>query len=315
MRKHDLNYLVVGLFIAVMLGATLASATLLTGWVGARDVYFTVLDNVADVNFGTQVRYEGFPVGQVEDITPVAAGSRMRFRVELSIERGWRIPDDSVARIGSTSFLAAKTIDIDSGRADTAIGAGGEIKSGPPSDMMAAMADLAAEFGELNRDSVKPLVERVTVLVERVGASLDRDLPHVIKRLDASAATLQQVLSSENAAAIRRVLDSAEKTSRSFTTASRHLEETAAKADRLLANLDGLVAENRNAVDRSLKDIQYTLSSIAQRIDAVTHNLESASRNMNEFSRLIRQNPGLLLGGTPREEVSSGSGYVNGEPR
>jgi phospholipid/cholesterol/gamma-HCH transport system substrate-binding protein len=33
-------------------------------------------------------------------------------------------------------------------------------------------------------------------------------------------------------------------------------------------------------------------------------NLDGASRNMNEFSRLIRQNPGLLLGGSPREETA-----------
>jgi phospholipid/cholesterol/gamma-HCH transport system substrate-binding protein len=33
-------------------------------------------------------------------------------------------------------------------------------------------------------------------------------------------------------------------------------------------------------------------------------NLDGASRNMSEFSRLIRQNPGLLLGGSPREETS-----------
>ncbi len=37
---------------------------------------------------------------------------------------------------------------------------------------------------------------------------------------------------------------------------------------------------------------------------SIVHNLEGTTRNMNEFSRLIRQNPGLLLDGTPRQAVS-----------
>ena len=126
----------------------------------------------------------------------------MRFRVALSIAAGWRIPSDSVARIGSTSFLAAKTIDIESGRADRAIQTGGEIPSGAPRDMFAAMANVAAEVGDLSRLGVKPLVEQLGAIVVRTGETLDgltRTVEHrtpefldrlsgLITRLDASAA-------------------------------------------------------------------------------------------------------------------------------
>jgi phospholipid/cholesterol/gamma-HCH transport system substrate-binding protein len=139
MRKHNTNYVIVGLFIVAMVAGALASATLLAGRTGARDSYYTLLDNVADVAFGTQVRYDGYPIGQVDEIVPVAEGARMRFRVKVSIDRGWRIPADSVARIGSTSFLAAKTVDIQSGLAEAAIATGGEIPSG------AAYVNLAME--------------------------------------------------------------------------------------------------------------------------------------------------------------------------
>ena len=55
-------------------------------------------------------------------------------------------------------------------------------------------------------------------------------------------------------------------------------------------------------VSRPIVQLQYTLRSIAQNIDSINQNLEGTTRNMKEFSRLIRQNPGLLLGGTSREE-------------
>lgn len=340
MRKLNTSYVVVGLFIVAMLAAALVSASLFAGRVGARETYHTLLDNVADVTFGTQVRYEGYPIGQVEAISPVAEGARMRFRVALSVERGWRIPADSVARIGSTSLLAAKTIDIESGRAETVLAAGGEIPSGAPNDAFAAMSSIAAEFGDLNRDGLTPLVDRVATLVERTGADLHRDLAHLlgtlntlaaameqrapamfdqvavlIERLDSSAAGLEQILSQDNAAAIDRLLGHAESTGRSLGATSRELAQTVVKVDRLIGNLDGLVADNRSGLDRSVEDVQYTLGSIARNIDTIIHNLEGSSRNMNEFSRLIRQNPGLLLGGAPREEIPASYGRTNGVPQ
>lgn len=337
LRHHHLNYAAVGLFVLAMLAAGVVSLALLAGRGGARDSYFTLLDNVADVGFGSQVRYEGYPVGQVERITPFADGARMRFRVELAIERDWRLPADSVVRIGNTSVLSAKTLDIESGDSTSAIATGGEIPSGAPSDMFSAMAGLAADLGDLGQDGVQPLLDRIGAIVDRAGAGMERDLAQLmatlnrlaanvegrapelvdrtaalIARLDASAAALQSVLSKENAKSVSGLVANAEETSRIFTATSRDMAESMAKVDRLIADLDDLVAGNRNGIDRSLKDMEHTLASVAQNIDSLVHNLDSTSRNMNEFSRLIRQNPGLLLGGAAREEVSSRGGAVEG---
>ncbi len=301
MRKHSLNYVIVGGFVAAMAVSALLLGSLLAGGVGARDTYFTILDNVADVGFGTQVRYEGYPVGQVEAIAPIAQGARMRFRVALSVTEGWRIPADSVARIGSTSFLAAKTIDIESGRAESAISPGGEIASGAPSDMFAAMANVAAEVGDLSRLGIRPLVEQLGDIAVRTGQTLEG----LVTRLDGGAAALEQVLSSRNAVAVERIIANTEETSRNLASTSGQLAQS-------MADIDRLMATNRDDVDRSLKDAQHTLGSIARNIDTLVHNLDGAARNMNEFSRLIRQNPGLLLNGTPREEVHAPYGIDGG---
>ena len=66
MRHQGLNYAIVGTFVIAMLVAAVGAALMLGGGTGPRDHYSAVFDNVADVKFGTQVRYEGFPVGQVE---------------------------------------------------------------------------------------------------------------------------------------------------------------------------------------------------------------------------------------------------------
>ncbi len=330
MRNHKLNYVIVGLFVVTMLAAAGITAMVLTGRTGESDSYYLVLDNVADVRFGTQVRYEGFPIGQVEEITPFAEGGAMRFRLDLSVTRGWRIPEDSIARIGSSSFLAAKTIDVESGRAEMALAPDSEIPGAPPIDIFAAMTGVAAELSDLTRGSVKPLIEKIGGLADTadgmlghdlagliailsgLARSLEGDIPRITAsimdftgQLNAGAASAREILSDENVTAIGRVLRNVEETSETFAGIGASLMETSLKIDGLVANLESLAADNRGEVDATIQDARYILGSIARNIDSINHNLEGSARNMNEFSRLIRQNPSLLLGGTPREEVAA----------
>ncbi len=55
MYKQKINYVIIGFFVTAMLSAGIGSIALLAGRTGPADHYFIVLDNVADVKFGTQV--------------------------------------------------------------------------------------------------------------------------------------------------------------------------------------------------------------------------------------------------------------------
>jgi phospholipid/cholesterol/gamma-HCH transport system substrate-binding protein len=69
------------------------------------------------------------------------------------------------------------------------------------------------------------------------------------------------------------------------------------EVNQVAKSIHGMVDRNGKNVDKSTADLEYILRTVSQNIDAITNNLEGTTRNMNEFSRLIRQNPGLLLGG------------------
>ncbi|MEK7246125.1 MAG: hypothetical protein AAB223_08920, partial [Pseudomonadota bacterium] len=87
--------------------------------------------------------------------------------------------------------------------------------------------------------------------------------------------------------------------------------ENREKLDRTIVNLDlatksleelttlsrGVVADNRG-------DIRYVVESVTRHVESINQNLEGAARNMFEFSRQIRQNPGLLMGGTPPKDTA-----------
>lgn len=176
MRNHNLNYVAVGSFVVAMLVALVVTVSALTGRTGPTDDYHLVLSNVSDVKFGTQVRYEGFPIGQVERIVPEPAEQGMKFRLDVSIRKGWRLPDDSLARVGSSSLLAAKTIDVAGGKSPNTLKPGAEIPSAPPVDMFSLVANVAGEFADLNREGLKPFVDDLRQVARQLRVTLDKDV-------------------------------------------------------------------------------------------------------------------------------------------
>lgn len=328
MRHESLNYAVVGAFVLAMLAAGVGAALLLTGGAGARDRYSVVFDNVADVKFGTQVRYEGFPVGQVESITPVRQEGAMVFHLDLSVERGWAIPTDSVARIQSSQFLGAKTVEIRRGASAEALAPGARIASAPAADMYTAMASVAGQFGELSRDGLQPLLDHLVALAAHADRLLDQDVAPLLgslnavatetsgqvpriagellaftEALNATLASLQGLLSQDNVASVGETVRNVNTVSRDFVEVSASMKVTLDQLQHMVADLQALVEKNEGKIDASLDDTRYILRSIAQSIDTINHNLAGTTRNMNEFSRLIRQNPGLLLGASAPEEA------------
>lgn len=330
MQHQNINYAVVGAFVLAMLAAALTSAVMLTGGAGARDRYVIVFDNVADVKFGTQVRYEGYPIGQVEVIEPVAQDGGMVFQLEVSVHEGWAIPADSVARIQSSQFLSAKTVEISRGQAESALAPGDRIASAPAADMFAAMSSVAGQFGELSRGGLMPLLARLGDLVANASLLLDRDVAPLLgslnavasdargqvpqiagellaftEELNATLGSVQALLSEQNVGEVQQTVHNINLASQDFAEISAAVQVTLDHLGRIVVDMQGMLERNEGKVDASLDDTRYILRSIAQNIDTINHNLAGTTRNMNEFSRLIRQNPGLLLGGTPPDDVNA----------
>lgn len=114
--------------------------------------------------------------------------------------------------------------------------------------------------------------------------------------------SLGNILTPDTARKMQRALDNFSLAATNIASLSRDLGETRAELDRLLAALSQSVDENRPNLRDSSADLRYILRSVAQNIDAVNYNLEGTSRNMFEFSRLLRQDPSVLLRGSAAGE-------------
>jgi len=328
MRDNRINYIVVGAFVLAMVGALVVSLALLAGRTGATDAYFTVYDNVSGVAVGTQVLYEGFKIGQVEDIEPLPRDGKTRFRVVLGVREGWRIPSDSVAQVAASGLLSAVAIDIRGGTSPQMLAPGAEVPAGASGNMFAVVTDVANEVSDLSQNALKPLLATLNQQLAAFGVILEDQAPELMAKLvavatDLAAKTpaisenvqrfshelthtgqqLNKVLSDGNVRRIDDILEGLDRTTAGFARLAGDLEGSRKLVDQVLVNLDGLIVENKPSVASSLRDLRHTMQTVAQSIDTVTGDLEGTTRNMNEFSRQIRQNPGVLLGGAaPSDE-------------
>ena len=99
MRDSRNNYILVGGFLLLMLVALLGWMVLLSGRTGTTDSYYVEFENVMGLSEGAPILFEGYPIGQIEEITFMRNPGHVAYRLNLNIRKGWEIPMDSQAVI------------------------------------------------------------------------------------------------------------------------------------------------------------------------------------------------------------------------
>mgnify|MGYP003981785887 FL=1 len=85
MRSNKINYLVVGTFVLLTIGGLVVSIAWLLGQTGPVESYHAIYRNVTGVKFGSQVFYEGYPIGQITEVVPEERDGRMVFRIDFDV--------------------------------------------------------------------------------------------------------------------------------------------------------------------------------------------------------------------------------------
>mgnify|MGYP006432542843 CR=1 FL=1 len=320
MRSSKINYLLVGMFVLLTIAALVVTIAMLTGRTGAVDAYHAIYRNVTGIKFGTQVIYEGYPIGQVESVVPQHQEGGMVFRVDFTVQEGWKIPEDSKVEIAAPGLLAAKTLSIHAGVSKTALKPGDATRTLDAPDVFGAMTSLADQLSSLVEKEVKPLLQNVSfavndinkfligdgttlvndasALIKDVGGRIPRiadDIETFTRNLNAASGEVMKLASGKNRKQMEDVLDHMEAASIKFNTVLSATRQ-------VIGDLNKLVVDPKGDVDVIVGESRYIIESVARHIDSINQNMEGAARNMNEFSRQIRANPGLLLSGTAQSD-------------
>lgn len=314
MKRDNVNYLTVGALVLLALGILLYTLYRLTGGVGENDPYFVFYSNVGGLDAGTPVTYEGFKLGSVTGIEPIRSKGRTRYKVSLQVRDGWKIPDDSIARIYSEGLLAETVINIEEGSSNRYLKVGLELQGSQGVDVFAAVNSVASDVSWLLNETVRPLLDNLNGRISTLGSQVDSRLPVIldglqklVETLQISADRLPKMLSGENEEQINRVVENTQQVSVNLLQLSKGLLQTQAKADRLLSESQSTVTDNREDMRKAVLALRHSLEDVAIHTDGILQNLQGTSRNLNEFSRQIRQNPGLLISGKPPRDEGAAS--------
>ncbi len=296
MNAERRNTLLAGGFVVAMLAALLVWIALLSGRSGATDPYFVIYERVHGLRAGTEIFFDGYPVGLIDEIAPLDGDAGRGFRVELRIRRGWPVPEDSRARVLQGLF-ARVVVDIRGGSSKQLLGPGSEIVGEETSDVFSAAGTLVAR--------VSDLVEELQPLVAQASEDAPAILGHLetfTAELDEASGQLQALLSPANVDRIGRTLLRLEEASGTLSLLSRNLDGTRVRIDGVLARVDELVQEDRGDVSEALRNLDHSLATVARHIDAIAADLETSSRNLSEFTREIREDPGVIVRGRERND-------------
>ena len=313
MRRDNINYLAVGFFVVLVGALLLIVLYKITGRTGPTDSYHVYYDNVSGIKYGTGVLYEGFRVGQVENIVPERGADGRKYKVEFSVLQGWEIPDNSIAKIVASGLLSAVAIDISEGDSKTLLTPGAELRGEGQLSLFAAIGDVAGDLKPLMKNLNQRITELSTEYTDLSASTLrpfvqdmQTRLDEFLIKLDDSAVRLQQLLGDENQEEISQFLRNIRQASANVDGLITRIEGTRQKLDLVLANLESLVDENQEGITAAVEDLQSVLDEIDDHVDAVMYHIEGGSQNMHEFTRHLRENPGVLLRGSPPAEAGVG---------
>lgn len=269
MKSNKINYLVVGGFILAMLAGLVVSLALLTGRTGATDTYYVMYRNVTGVKFGTQVLYEGFPIGQVEEITPTIEDGRLRFKVEISVSEGWRVAGDSVAEIAAPGLLSAVTVNIAGGSSMSFLSPGATLEGKEAANIFAAVSSVAGDLKNLTDTSIKPFLKDMNRAVNVFTRILEEDAQTAVKQIAA-------------------LVDDLAKRAPGILSGMERLTQNLEEGSREMALM--MTPENRKRIEAIVANFSETSEQMRLLLTAETReNLQAVAANLNAGSDQLRQ--------------------------
>ena len=285
-----------------MLGTLVAWLAVLSGSTQSTTAYYMEFNNVIGLSPGGQILFEGYPVGEIEDIVFMRTPESAFYRLHVTIRKTWEIPEDSLAVMTQASLLSAMVVDIQAGTSNHMLAPGERIPSLGSTNIMTTMSSVAAKLGHLADSSLKPLLDNLSGGTDSL-STLSQDAPIILdnikiftKQLTTATTRLNHIL-DQSGGHIETILGKAELASGNISTLTTDFHQTRKQLDVLLLSMRKIVSNNGGEIDHSIADLHHTLEVVASHIQEISSNLEATTRNMNELTTDLRRNPGLIVRG------------------
>ena len=264
-----------------------------------KDFYFIEYkdQSVSGLNIGSAVQYHGIRVGRIEELS-IDKEDVTTVIVEISVKEGTPIKTDVKAVMAAVGITGLKQIELIGGDPrNENLKPSSYIQPGESTlDVITDKAqDIASKIDEIFRNIANILDERTQKNIQEVVDNTNSSLKNINLILDDNRESLNE--SIENIARISSELANL------LTTINNVTQQ-------LDLNQFNMTVSNINkSVDdltEAFNNINYTVLESQDDIIETIRLLKESMQNINEFSRMISENPSLLL------KSSSGDSYPGG---
>ena len=291
----------IGIFAVTMIVAAWAGIRFLQGLdiLSRNAVYYASYDQVSGIQAASPIMLKGVKVGTVTGISLDPQHSD-NVVLQFTINRQFRIPKDSEARIFSDGFMGGKAIEIVYGKSSEYLEKGDTLRSVRGRDLM-DMAGSELEFfkqkiSQVTADLSRTL-DNLNLLMEDNAQSINGTLRH----LDAMSGDLADLLDTE-----KQNLASAVE---NLTAFSEMLGENAPRVDSMMGNLNRITTELADAgFARELSETVGEMNLLLERIQegdgtvgrllndpSLYESLNEASDNLASLLANLEQYPGRYV--------------------
>lgn len=303
-----------------------------------RDLYYVSFhESVTGLEPSAAVRYQGLRVGRVDALT-VDPEDPTAIRATLSLEPGTSLYEGTHAVLDMSGLTGLKTINLTPGdpRKDrlepgvtipeepSLVGQLGDRAELISERIEGVTSNLMLWTGAENRrriedfiDNTNKLIEDIDALVVEVKDPLRDALTEVAKSgesvrgaSDEAALTLREVRGElkRTLVSARQTLDESQRILAAVDT--KMVKETVKSANSAMTSLDRTL--NAEQFDRTVKDLQVALTNVTRLVQSLDLTVRAsredlvlslkyvrqATQDLREFSRIIAQDPSVLLRGT-----------------
>lgn len=290
-REVKIGFFAVGMIILLYLGIN---------FIKSQDIfsrnmtYYAVYDNSAGIEASSPVVIKGYRVGTVDKVWYDMSDRTVK--LEFSIKKDYPIPNDSEAKITSSSFMGSKVIELKLGESNVQYQDGDTIRS----VIEPGLIEMATgEYDKLKAQATT-LVDQLSTAMTSVNEVLSKQN---VENLSATLANLNSLTGNVDKLVEKEVAE----TMRNFSALSGALQDFVPKIEKTLNNVHGvtdtlptLVTQAANALDElnvSLSAINNGDGTIGQLIHDKTLycNLTAASNSLILLLQDLKQNPGRYV--------------------
>lgn len=312
-----------GVFLSITIFILIASIVIITGtrMLKKKSTYYIRYKEVSltGLEIGSSVKYRGLRIGRIEDIY-IDEKDITSIIVEITVDPKVPIKEDTEAIITLIGITGLKMVELQGGT--------NESKPLPPDmfikpgmslvESITGQAEIIAQKLEIilnnlatfteasRRDQLFNLVEKTSTALTSFTTLIDTNQTHInttIQNLEVFTTHLDTFIINSNLALndIRRVT----KTDRISNTV-KNFEKIS--SDLAQANLTDVINKMAAALDQTNRTFTHLDLTILKSRHDILSSMELMKESMeyfNEFTRLISENPSLLLRSSPQDEIRS----------